>query len=98
MEMLQTVLPILLLILGSVLLVVLIILGIRLIQIVNRANIVIDDLEKKSKSLDSLFNIIDHVTDAISLFSDKIVESTANILSKMFKKRKKKTIKEEEYE
>ena len=40
------VLPVILYILGSILLVVLIILGIKLIQTIDRANVLLDDLDK----------------------------------------------------
>jgi len=89
MGVLEAVLPILLSILGCALLVVLIILGIKLIQMVDKANSVISDLEKKSQSLNGLFNVIDNVTDAISLFGDRMVEGIAGFISKIFKKRKK---------
>ena len=43
---------ILLYVLGSILLVVLIILGIKLINTMNKINVVVDDINKKVKSLD----------------------------------------------
>lgn len=98
MEVLEVVLPILLSILGCALLVVLIILGIKLIQMVDKANSVISDLEKKSQSLNGLFNVIDNVTDAISLVGDKMVEGIAGFISRMFKKRKKVKEEESDYE
>lgn len=96
MEALEVVLPILLSILGCALLVVLIILGIKLIQMVNKANDVIDDLEKKSQSLNGLFNVIDNVTDTISLVGDRMVDGIVGIISRLFKKKKKNKIEEEE--
>ena len=98
MDALSLVLPILLSILGCVLLVVLIILGIKLIQMVNKANDVIVDLEKKTQSLNALFNVIDNVTDAISLVGDRVVEGVVGFVTKLFKKNKRKKIKEEENE
>ncbi|MBQ7136991.1 MAG: hypothetical protein IJO43_03355 [Bacilli bacterium] len=94
--MLGDVLPILLYILGSILLVVLIILGIKLIQTVDRANALLDDLEEKSKSLDGIFTVVDNFSNAIAVVGDRVVDGIAGMVSSFFHKRKKKKIKEEE--
>lgn len=101
METLYEFLPVLIYVLLAALLVVLIILGIKLIDTVNKTNAVLDDIEKKSKSLDGIFETIDGVTDAVSLVSDKLVEGVASIVGKLFslkKKKRKKKVEEEEYE
>ena len=101
METLYEFLPVLIYVLLAALLVVLIILGIKLIDTVNKTNAVLDDIEKKSKSLDGIFETIDGVTDAVSLVSDKLVEGIATVVGKLFSlknyKRKKK-VEDEEYE
>ena len=56
-------LMIMLYVLGIALLVVLIILGIKLIYLVDRANVVVGDIEKKTQSLNRFFDVIDGVTD-----------------------------------
>lgn len=96
MEILMQILPVTLYILGIVLLIVLIVLGIKLIETIDRANNLISDLEKKTKSLNGFFSIIDNVTDTISFLSDTVVETVISSLSKVFKKNKKKEIKENE--
>lgn len=93
--MLGEVLPILLYILGSILLVVLIILGIKLIQTVDRANSILDDLEEKSKSLDGLFSVIDNMSNAIAIVGDRVVDGIAGMITSFFHKKKKKKVKEE---
>lgn len=98
MDMLYQVLPIVIYALLSILLVVLIVLGIKLIDTVNKTNAVLDDIEKKSKSLDGIFATIDNVTDAVSLVSDRLVEGAASIVGKLFSFRKKKNKEEDEYE
>lgn len=101
METLYEFLPVLIYVLLAALLVVLIILGIKLIDTVNKTNAVLDDIEKKSKSLDGIFETIDGVTDAVSLVSDRLVEGVASIVGKLFslkKKKRKKKVEEEEYE
>lgn len=85
-------------VLGIALLVVLIILGIKLIYLTDRANVVLGDLEKKANSLNAFFNVIDTVTDTLSYLSDTVVDTVVAGLSRLFPKRKKHTKKEEELE
>lgn len=94
--MLGDVLPILLYTLGSILLVVLIILGIKLIQTVDRANAILDDIEEKSKSLNGLFSMVDNFSNAIAIVGDRVVDGIAGMVSSFFHKRKKRKMKEEE--
>lgn len=91
-DILYQILPIINYALLAILLVVLIILGIKLIETINKTNAVLDDIEKKSKSLDGIFATIDNVTDAVSLASDRLIDGIAGIVRKIgsFKKRKKK--------
>ena len=98
MEALYEFLPILIYVLVAALLVVLIVLGVKLIDTVNKTNAVLDDIEKKSKSLDGVFATIDSVTDAVSLVSDKLVEGAAALVGKLFSLRKKKNKVEDEDE
>lgn len=98
MEGLASVLPILMYILGSILLVVLIILGIKLIQTVDRANALLDDLEEKSKSLNGLFEVVSNFSSAVAVVGDRIVDGIAGMVSTFFHKRKKRKSKKEEIE
>lgn len=93
---LSDVLPVLLYILGSILLVVLIILGIKLIQTVDRANALLDDLEEKANSLNGLFTVVDNFSNAIALVGDRVVDGVTGMISNFFHKRKKRKDKEEE--
>lgn len=90
METLYNILPLFIYVLLGVLLVVLIILGMKLIETVNKTNSLLDDIDKKSKSLDGFFTTIDNVTDAFSLVSDTIIDKIAglfgNVLSRKLKK------------
>lgn len=90
MEELMQILPVTLYMLAIVLVIVLIVLGIRLIQTLDRVNMVVDDIERKSKSLNGLFNVIDVVTDSLSLLSDTVVESITSGISRLFQRKKKK--------
>ena len=82
-------LEIMLYVLGSILLVVLIVLGIKLIISVDKVNIILDDVQKKLKTVDNVFN-------ACALLSDRVVEFLSGFISKMFVKRKNKKEKIEE--
>lgn len=95
MEFLNSFLPIVLYIFGIALLIVLIVLGIRLIQTIDRANRLLDDVEEKVSTLNGFFHLIDTITDNVSFLSDKVVDAVSNLISKIFRKRKKE---EEEYE
>ena len=77
-----------------------IILGIKLIETIDRANVVLDDIEKKTKSLNGVFHMIDTVTDTLSFLSDGLIEGIVSGISRVFsrkdhKKRKKEM---EDYE
>lgn len=87
---------ILLYVLGSIFLVVLIILGVKLINTMNKINLMVDDINKKVSSLDNLFSIIDMTTDKLSLLSDRMIDGVTFVIKKLFghKKRKEEEIDE----
>lgn len=84
------VLPVILYILGSILLVVLIILGIKLINTMNKIELMVDDINKKVVSLNGFFHVIDMTTDKLALLSDKMVDGITLIIKKLFKTKKRK--------
>jgi len=84
----NSVLPMILYILGAILLVILIILGIKLIIVMNKVDNVVDDLTVKVNSLNGFFSIIDFTTDKLSLITDKFVDYSTALISKIFKKGK----------
>lgn len=84
---LMDILTVLLYVLGSILLVVLIILGIKMINMMNKIDVVVDDINKKVKSLDGFFSIIDFTTDKLAMLSDKLVDSVSSIIKKIFKRK-----------
>ncbi len=98
METLYEVLPLIIYILVAILIVVLIVLGIKLIETVNKTNAVLDDLERKSKSLNGIFDTIDSVTDTVSLISDKVVEGISTLIGKVINYKKKKKDEDDENE
>jgi len=73
---------------GSVLLVALIVLVVKLIGTVNRMNSLLDQFETKMRKLDGLFNVVDTVTDSLSMVSDKLVDGVSHFIKKIFYKNK----------
>lgn len=84
----NSVLLTILLILCSVLVVFLIIISIKLIYTIDKANIVLDDFDKKLKSVHGVFTAIDTVTDTFTTLSETVVAKVLLMLEKMFKKKK----------
>lgn len=81
---------ILLYVLGSILLIVLIILGIKLINTMNKIELVVDDVNKKVRSLDGLFSVVDMTTDKLALLSDRLVDGITLLIKRIFKPRDRK--------
>lgn len=90
MEVLGNVLPVLLYFLGSILLIVLIILGIKLIQTIDKANALLDDVENKVKTLNGFFNMVDSVSGTLSVVGERIVDNVTGLISSFLHKRRKK--------
>ena len=92
----------LLYILGAILLGSLIVLTIKLIYSINRINTILDNVEKKMKTVDKAFNAVDRIVDSFSLATDKVVDGLSSLISKIFNHKKKKNkiknnIKEEDW-
>lgn len=85
---LDVLLRIILYFLGSALLVVMIIIGVKFIIIMNRISSIVDDVDQKIKKLNSLFQIVDTVTDRLSLISDRALDIISGIMGKLFKNKK----------
>lgn len=81
------VLPVILYILGSVLLIALIILTIQLIVTTHKIDKIVDNITIKVKTLDDLFNVIGSVTGKFSAVTDRIVDSIALLIEKIFKRK-----------
>ena len=89
MEYLNQLLPIIIYILLIVLIILLIIIAVKAIKAMNKAQEVIDNVDKKVKTLDGIFNAIDAATDKISLFGDKVYGAVSGLVEKIFKSKKK---------
>lgn len=90
MEFWLSFLPIVIYLLLIALLTIGIILGIKTIITMNKLEKVVDNVNEKVESLNSIFSIIDFTTDKIALFTDKVVEVTGNLFSKILFRKKGK--------
>ena len=89
MEIASQMMPVILYLLLSILIVVGIVLIYKLTITVDKANVVLDDIYKKVKKLDNLFEIIDKSADTINSITDKAASIITNSIFKIFKKRRK---------
>ncbi|MBO5120230.1 MAG: hypothetical protein J6C28_00905 [Bacilli bacterium] len=87
MEMLNVILPVLLYVAGIVALIVLTVLGIRLIQILNKVDRVVDNVEEKVNSLNTAFDVIGKASDTLALVGDSVVNGIASVVTRFFNKR-----------
>lgn len=80
-------LQILLYILLIALIIIFIILGIKAINMLTKVDKVIDDVEDRIHKTDSMFSLIDRVTDYTSSISDRVIGGIFNLVSSIFKKK-----------
>ena len=90
MEFWLSFLPLVIYILLIILLIVGIILGIKTIITMNKVEKVVDNVNEKVESLNSVFNLIDFTTDKIAAFTDRLVEVAGSIFSKLLFRNKNK--------
>jgi len=100
MEFLQTFLPILLYILGAVLLGVSIYLIIKLLDTVDKLNVLLDDIEDKAQSLNGVFDAVENVGDTLNSVNFKVAGVLSNVVGKIskFKRKKKREIEEDDFD
>lgn len=77
-----------LLVLVSVLVVFLIVISIKLLYTVDKINVILNDAEKKLKSVNGVFTAIDTITDSITLISETVIGKVLMMVEKIFKKKK----------
>lgn len=69
-----------------------------MIRLVDKTNVMIDDIRFKVGKLDSFFRIVDGVTDTMSYVSDRFVNLAIHSFGKIFKRRKSGKRKDDMYE
>ena len=96
MEFWLTFLPLVIYILLIILLVVGIVLGIKTIITMTKVEKVVDNVNEKVESLNSVFNLIDFTTDKIAGFNDRVIEVDGNLFNKVIFRKKRK--RDDDYE
>ena len=94
MEYLSQLLPIIIYILLIVLIILLIIISVKGIKALDKVQVVVDNVDRKVKTLDGVFEFIDTATDKVSLLSDRIIDGISRAIEKVFKSNKTKKIEE----
>lgn len=80
-------LPIIVYLLLILLVIVLIIVLVRAFFVLNKVDKMVDNVNDRINSLESLFSIIDGATDTFALISDKLVGLVSTGIGKLFKKK-----------
>ena len=81
---------------GIILLIVLIILGIRMFNFLEKADRVLEKIDRRVDSLDNFFMVMDKTTSSITTITDKISFSVISLIYRLFIKKKRN--KEDMYE
>lgn len=89
MEYLSELLPIIIYILLIALIILLMIVSVKAIKALDKMQVVVDNVDRKVKTLDGVFEFIDTATDKVSLLSDKIIDGIAGAIEKVFKSNSK---------
>lgn len=92
METLQIIIYVLLIIL----IIVAIVIGIKLIGTLHRVDLLVDDVTKKVKAFDRVFEIIDVFNNKMSELGDTVVGFVSGGIRRLFKNRKKDNYDDEE--
>lgn len=96
MDFLLTFLPIVIYFLIIAILVIGIIFGIKAIKTMDKVDKIVDDVNTKMESLDSLFNVVDFASEKLAMISDKVIDVVSSLISKLFFRKSNKKIEEEE--
>lgn len=89
MEFLNSFLPIVLYIVAIILLIILIMVGLRLLRILDRIDVIVDNVEEKINSFNGAIQVFSKAATGIANFSDSVVFGITNTVSKIFHKKKK---------
>ena len=76
-------------VLNAILPVLLIILGIRMIQILDKVDRVVDNVEEKVNSFNGFFEVLDKTGYGISVIGDKVINLFSSMIAKIFNRNKK---------
>ena len=87
MEFWLSFLPLIIYVLIIILLVVGIVIGIKTIITMDKVDKIVDSVNNKVESLNSIFNIVDFASDKITVFIEKTVDFVSDLISKLWYKK-----------
>lgn len=71
---------------------------VRLNFTISKVDALLDDISKKLNTVNHVFDVVDKITDSVSLINDRLVDIIVSFLANLFSKRKNKKATEEEEE
>ena len=77
-----------------VLVIILIVLALKALDTLNKVDTILDDTKRKLDKLDGVFNLVDTVSDKLTLVTDTVIGSIANFITNLFNKKGKGDIDE----
>ena len=67
-----------------------IVLAIKAIETLTKVNTLLDDAQDKMNRLNGFFQMMDAISDKAAIITDTVVSSITSVITRIFKKRKKK--------
>ncbi len=77
-----------------VLVIILIILALKALDTLSKVDVILDDTKKKLDGLDGVFNLVDTVSEKLTLVTDTVIGSIVNLITSIFNKKGKGDIDE----
>ena len=77
-----------------VLVIILIVLALKTLDTLNKVDAILDNTKRKLESLDGVFNLVDTVSDKLTLVTDTVIGSIVGFITSIFSKKGKDDIDE----
>ena len=77
-----------------VLVIILIVLSLKALDTLNKVDAILDNTKKKLENLDGVFNLVDTVSDKLTLVTDTVIGSIVSFITSIFNKKGKEDIDE----
>ena len=74
--------------------ILLIILALKALDTLSKVDVILDDTKKKLDGLDGVFNLVDTVSEKLTLVTDTVIGSIVNLITSIFNKKGKGDIDE----
>ncbi len=72
-----------------VLVIVAIVLALKALDTLNKVDAILDDTKRKLENLDGVFNLVDNVSDKLTLVTDTVIGGIVNFITNIFNKKGK---------